>query len=368
MKKIFLIFLFWFLIVNFFALLTNNRFNLAADTAYGWINTAEFKQTQGWDPIPVHAKWDSSWYLDIAQNGYSYNGPQKLSNLVFFPLYPLLIKAFSLFTAGNLVLSGWILSSIFLLLSLIYLFKLVKDFHPDINPYLPIIFLLIFPTAFFLNAIYTESLFLFLSLMTFYYGLKKKYSLAGVFGLLSALTRVTGVLLFIPLAWEYWKDNKFKILSFFKKGFLPLFLLPAGLFSFFLFHYLKFGDFLLFFKIESWWGRFFSLNRDHFILSNNPEVANFSLDLFFAVFILIVIFFVFKRMKTSYGLYMLATVAVAISSGTLMSIGRYILTLFPIYILLASIKNDYLQKAWIFLSILLLAMNIILFANNYWAG
>jgi len=77
---------------------------------------------------------------------------------------------------------------------------------------------------------------------------------------------------------------------------------------------------------------------------------------------------VFKKLRVSYGLYMVATVAIALSSGTFMSIGRYILTLFPIYILLASTKNQTARQAWAFISILFLAMYTILFVNNYWAG
>ena len=65
---------------------------------------------------------------------------------------------------------------------------------------------------------------------------------------------------------------------------------------------------------------------------------------------------------------MAATIAIALSTGTFMSIGRYILTLFPIYILLASIKNESIKQVWSFISILLLAMYTILFVNNYWAG
>ncbi len=368
MKKVVIIFLLWILIVNIYALFSLNRFNLKGDTAYTWIDPDKFYQEQGWDPVPIHSKWDSFWYLDIAENGYSFKGVEKLSNIVFFPLYPFLIKAFSFVAAGNLVLSGWILSSFFLLLALIYFFKLVKEFHSDIDPYLPIFILLIFPTAFFLNTIYTESLFLFLSLATFYYGFKKEFLKAGVFGILASLTRVTGILLFIPLAWEYLKDYNFNPFYLFKKKILPIFLIPIGTFSFFLFHYLRFGDFLLFLKVESWWGRSFKLNKDHFILVENPAIVNFSIDFFLIIFALVVAYFVFRKLRVSYGLYMLATIGIALSSGTFMSIGRYILTLFPMYILIASIKNEYLQKAWIFLSILLLSMNIILFVNNYWAG
>ncbi len=368
-KKIVIIVILWLLIINIFAVFSLNRFNLEGDTAYNWINSNDFFQEQKWELTSIHNRWDSPWYLDIAENGYSleYN-EWGLYNVVFFPLYPFLIKIISFLMAGNFILAGWILSILFLLLALFYLFKLVKEFHPEINPYDPIIFLLIFPTAFFLNAIYTESLFLFLSLATFYYGLKNKFAYAGIFGLLASLTRVTGILLFIPLIWEYFKKYNFKLKSVFSLQILPIFLIPLGTFSFFLYHYFKFGNFFLFFEIQKNWGRDFSIHKEHFDFFSNPAITNFFLDVFFILFILIILYFVFKRLRTSYALYMLSLVAVALSTGTLMSIGRYILVLFPIYILLASIKNQYLRQSWIFISILLLALYTILFANSYWAG
>ncbi len=368
MKKIIIIFILWVLIINIFALFALNRFNLKADTAYRWINPTKFYQEQQWNPISLHSRWDSPWYLDIAKNGYSFKGFEKLSNIVFFPLYPFLIRITSFLTGGNFILAGWILSILFLFLALLYFFKLVKEFHPEINPYLPILFLLIFPTAFFLNAIYTESLFLFLSLVAFYYGLKRKFLWAGIFGFFASLTRVTGILLFIPIIWEYLRGYNFNLIRAFNLKILPIFLIPFGTLGFFLYHYLKFGNFLLFFKVESWWGRIFKLNKGHFLFFSNPAIVNFLLDIFFVIFVLATIYFVFKKIRTSYGLYMLATVFVAISTGTLMSIGRYILVLFPIYILGASIKNQYLKQSWIFISILLLAMYVTLFVNNYWAG
>ena len=368
MKKVIIIFFLWVLIINIFALFSLNRFNLKADTAYNWINSNEFYQEQTWNLVSLHARWDSFWHLDIAQNGYFFKGIEKLSNIVFFPLYPFLIRVTSFLTNGNFILAGWILSVIFLLLALFYFFKIVKEFHPEINPHLPIILLLIFPTAFFLNAIYTESIFLFFSLATFYYGLKKNFLSAGIFGFFASLTRVTGILLFIPLIWEYFKSYNFKFKSILNLKILPIFLIPLGTISFFLYHYLKFGNFFLFFEVEKNWGRAFTLQKGHFDFFSNPAVVNFVIDVLSVIFILLVIYFVFKILRTSYGLYMLATVAIVLSTGTLMSIGRYILVLFPIYILGASIKNQYLQQAWIFLSILLLAMYTILFVNNYWAG
>lgn len=367
-KKIILIFVLWVLIINFFALFSLNRFNFKGDTAYTWINPEQLQQEQNWDLTSLHARWDSFWYLDIAKNGYSFNGEGKLSNIVFFPLYPFLIKTLSLCPGIDFILAGWMLTLVFLLLSLFYLFKLVKEFHPKINPYDPIFLLLIFPTAFFLNAIYTESLFLFLSLATFYYALKGEYKTASIFGLLASLTRITGILLFIPLLWEYFKKHNLNLARYFKLDFLSIFLIPLGTLSFFVFHHIKFNDFFLFLKVQSWWGRTFNFNEEHFTFFTNPAIVNFIIDVLFVAFALLITYFVFKKLRVSYGIYMLSTLAIALSTGTFMSIGRYILILFPIYILGASIKNQYLKQIWIFISILLLSMNIILFVNNYWAG
>lgn len=366
MKKIIIILLLWLFIVNIFAVLAFNRFNLKGDTAYTWIDPNTFSQNQNWNFLNFHARWDSFWYLDIAQNGYSYKGPDKLSNIAFSPVYPLLIKGASFILFGNFILAGWLLSCLFLLLAIIYFFKLLKEFHPELNPQLPIILLLIFPTAFFFNVVYTESLFLFLSLASFYYALKKNFVLAGILGFFASLTRITGILIFIPLFWEYIQNYGFR--KIFNNKFLSLLFVPLGTLSFFFYHYLKFGDFFLLLKVEASWGRAFKFNQDHFALFSNAAVANFLVDILFLVAILIITFFVFKKLRTSYGLYMLATLLLALGTGTTMSIGRYILVLFPAYILVSQIKNKYLQQAWIFASILLLAMNITLFVNNYWAG
>lgn len=225
---------------------------------------------------------------------------------------------------------------------------------------------MIFPTAFFLNSVYTESLFLCLSLTTFYFALKKNFLLAGAFGLAASLTRVSGVLLFIPIAWEFYESFGFK--RIFSLYFLPILLIPFGTFCFLFFHYLKFGDWLLFLKVESWWGRSFVLNKDHFNLLTNPSIVNFSLDLSFIILSFAAIILILKKLRASYGLYLISTLIFALSSGTIMSIGRYILILFPIYILATSFKNQLIKQAWVLVSILLLGMYITLFVNNYWAG
>ena len=366
MKKIIFFLIFWLFLVNIFALLALNRFNLKSDTAYTWIDPLKTAQEQSWNPISLHARWDSFFYTDIAKRGYHLTPGDTLSNVVFFPLYPFLIHTIAPFAVGDFILAGWLISIFSLIGAVIIFYKLLREFHPTIDPEAPILYLLIFPTAFFLNTVYTESLFLLFSLLTFYYALKGRFGMAGIFGLLAALTRVTGILLFIPILWEFYR--RYGIRKVFSFSFLPTLLIPLGTFSFFLYHYFAFGDLFLFLRVESAWGRAFQFNTDHFLLFSHPSVANLFLDVLFTVFALATLYLVFKQKWVSYGLYILATIGLALSTGTFMSIGRYIVVLFPMYIALATIRNQHFKNIYILGSVLLLALNVALFVNWYWAG
>ncbi|NIP31808.1 MAG: hypothetical protein GTO02_20035, partial [Candidatus Dadabacteria bacterium] len=93
------------------------------------------------------------------------------------------------------LLSGLIVSNIAYGFAVFYLYKLVLlDFEWD-DALRTVIYFTIFPTAYFLHAAYTESLFLALTIASFYYARNDKWALCGVIGMLAALTRITGILL-----------------------------------------------------------------------------------------------------------------------------------------------------------------------------
>ena len=363
-KKVIILFLIWFIVINIFAVLAANRFNLEKDTAYTWIGVQWLPQSSN-SFLDLHARWDSWFYIDIAENGYSCPSGT-LCNSVFFPLYPFLIKVLNSVFKINYYLSGFLISNLALFGAIIVFYKLLLlKYSPQIAQK-AVWFLLIFPTSFFFTAIYTESLFLFLSLLCFYFTFKQKWKMAGLIGLLASFTRVTGFLLFIPMLWEFFKKERKLSLQI---SWLGLTLL--GPIAFFAYHWKKFGDFFLFFKVEKLWGRsLFSFNLDHFEFLTNPAVVNSFLDLFILIVFLISIIFVWKKTRKSYAIYMALTLAVPLSTGTLMSINRYVLVLFPFYILMAvwSEKHPQFEKAYTLISILLLALYTTLFVNNYWTG
>ncbi|MCU0560038.1 MAG: hypothetical protein MUD16_07575 [Desulfobacterales bacterium] len=357
----------WLIIVNIFALIAFNRLNLGLDTAFEWIIPEIYKINQSWDIIALHNRWDAAWYLDIAEKGYYLRGEGKQANVVFFPLYPLLVSLIGYLTGGNLVLAGWIVSSAFLALAVAMLTRLTQEFHPDIDPARPVLFLLVFPTAFYLNAVYTESMFLFLSLCVVYFALKRRFVLAGACAALASATRVAGVFLFVVLIVEFVQAYGWRTL--FSMRAWPLALAPAGIIAFFLHHWIVFGDFFLYLKVQKTFGRDFQSDlQQYLVVRNNPDLAHTLLDLTYTLAVIVFTFVALKRFRLSYGLYMLVTLAVALSTGTALGIARYAMVMFPIYLIGAGIRSTVGRFAWLFAAALFMALNITRFVHHNWAG
>jgi hypothetical protein len=357
----------WLILVNLFALIAFNRLNLAPDTAFEWMTPGTVRPVQqSWNVIDLHNRWDAYWYLTIAEEGYDLRGATNISNVVFFPLYPLLVRMLGPVAGGNLVLAGWIVSSLFLMLAVGTLTRLTREFHPEIDPVLPTSFLLAYPAAFFLNAVYSESLFLFLSLSMVLCALRRHFLLAGVCAALASATRIAGVFLFVPLAVEFIQANGGRALL--TRRVWPLALAPAGALAFFVYHWIAFDDFFLYLRVQGLYGRDFSIEAVDYGIRNNPDLVNTAYDLAFILAAVLMGVIALRRFRLSYGLYMLVSLAVALGSGTVLGIARYSMVLFPIYLIAAGIRSVVGRSAWLFGSALLLALNIICFVNHYWAG
>jgi hypothetical protein len=144
--------------------------------------------------LSVWQRFDTNWYLEIARDGYVDAGSK-----VYFPLYPLLIRLVSALV-GNAMLAALLVSNVALIGALVLLYRLSEALFGATSARRAVAYWLLFPTAFFLFAAYTESLFLFLVLAAFDCARRDKWILAALFGALAALTRLQGVLLIVPLA------------------------------------------------------------------------------------------------------------------------------------------------------------------------
>ena len=308
--------------------------------------------------------WDGGHFLSIAQHGYI-----EKYQYAFFPLYPLLINWMSNITHDYLV-AALIISITCVFLTVHLLYGLVSlDFDRKIAQKV-ILFILIFPTSFYLLTAYSESLFLFLTVSTYFFARKKKLLLATILASLATATRLVGLAVAIGLLIEVLtttglnRRNWYVLFSF------------SGFLIYSLYLYKIIGDPFYFLVAEQHWQRNIaipifgfwetikSLSRSGFITNH----FNAFLDLCFAIFGTGFVIRTFRFLPPSYSIYSLISVLIPLFTPTLSSMPRFILPIFPIFILVALIKKDYLIFAYQLILIMLLGAFAILFINGYWVS
>jgi hypothetical protein len=288
---------------------------------------------------------DVNWYIGIAEHGYE-PGPFNADvprNWAFFPLFPLSLRLASYLT-GEFVLTGMFISHLFFLLTLFLLHRVCLLFGltgDDADRSL--FYLAVFPTSYFFSLPLPESLFLMLTVGSFYFAKSKRWWLAGLCGALASATRTTGVLLLPALAVLYWEMYRpLPQLRPFRKDVLALLLIPGGLLSFMIYLHVITGNALAFKGAQAAWGRkagfFFSPLFDY--LRQPGEIAahwDFKLLNFLAVVIALACgAALLKRRQFALAVYTLLAVLVALSSSLLQSQARYTMVVFPVYMALAN--------------------------------
>jgi hypothetical protein len=149
------------------------------------------------------AHWDGGWYTTIATHGYF--TPPATS---FFPLYPILIWL-GTHVAGGAAFWGVAISTLALLAALFFCYRIAEDLYDARVARATTLALAFFPSAFFLNAVYTESLFLMLTSGSIWaLRCRRNLLLAGAFAYFAGATRNVGVLLVIPLAYEWLRHRR----------------------------------------------------------------------------------------------------------------------------------------------------------------
>ncbi len=336
------------------------------------------------------APQDGQWYLEIAKYGYTgkhdgYDpGTRKYA---FFPLYPALIRLFSVFTSGNLYISGILVSLLASIVGVIYFYELILlDFSKKIALN-SVFYFLIFPMSIFYSAIFTESLFFLCSIATFYYCRKRQWWLCGIFGFFAAITRSPGVLLLVPVVYEYdlyvREINSQSFVDFIRKAkynFLSILLIPLGLLSYFYYSFRTSGDFFAPVNALKTWGRS-SLNIPHIFSQFYDRIMHFStlplhsfresqLDIIFTLFFLALLLPMIRKIRKSYLIYSLLIIISPFSSGMVMSMIRYVSISFPQYLFLGyyGSKNEFINKAIIVLFLFLLSIFTFRFMNWYWVA
>jgi len=308
------------------------------------------------------ARWDSVWFLAIADGGYGDSGRE-----AFFPLYPLVVRLAGALVGSPLV-AGVLVSTGLLFVALVLLHRLVAlDFDRAVARNAVLVTAL-FPMSFFFSAVYSESLFLALSVGAVYAARRERWALAGALGALAAATRSAGVLLLVPLLILYLWDTGRPLRSpnRLRPDVLWLALIPLGLGAYCGFLALAGNDPLAPFRAQEVWFRSFAgpfagawdgvvagAQGIRQLLSGAREpvffreaggdpfvVARHNIELL-AWLVLVVAAAVgaLRRLPAAYGAYLVAALALPLSYPVgpqpLMSLPRFVAVLFPLAIWLA---------------------------------
>jgi Mannosyltransferase (PIG-V) len=370
------------------------------------------------------ARWDASWYLVIAHYGYRPElFPFTSSRTAFFPVYPIGVRAIAWLGAPP-VLAGVLLSMFALALALYGIHRLTAL---ELGQRLPVargssgdvarlaVLLTAFaPMAFFFSAVYSESLYLALSVGVFWCARQGRWMWVGVLGALAAATRSTGLVLALPALMLYLygprqdRPADFAALARslrpryrIRRDILWLLLLPVGLAVYLGYLGLAGGDPLSPFHVQQVWGRHFagpylgawdgikagfdglrqlaSLQRHpvYFAIATGDPFVTAGHNLLLLAFLaaaVVAIVGVLRLLPLAYGAYVIAALALPLSypvrAQPLMSLPRFLVVLFPLAMWLAAwlAVRPRAQRPALVLSAALMALFAAQFATWHWVA
>ena len=333
------------------------------------------------DPVlaPL-ARWDSVWYLRIADSGYGGNASLRSGHrpllaqhstprAAFFPLYPVLVRSVGTLFGGShgaLLAAAYLVSLAAFVAALALLYRLteLELGRPLARPTL--LLLAVFPAAVYFGAPYAESLFLLLAVGAFYAARTDRWAWAGICAGLASATRSAGLLLLIPLALIWWSSRSRR-----PRDAAWLLLAPAGLVAYAAWLGLVEGDALRFLDVQDAWSRELAVPLagawDGFVAafdgvrqlasgSRSPvyfeaaagdpfRIAAINVMLFGTlVFAVAACVGVLRRLPRPYGVWVATSLVLPLSFPVtpqpLMSLPRFVSVLFPVFMWLALVCEE----------------------------
>jgi hypothetical protein len=337
---------------------------------------------------------DAGWFVHIAREGYAVGSGRP----AFFPLYPLLVRIVGVLMFGNYWLAGVVVSLACYAGAMLLLYRLTAAETDSRTAAATVLLISVFPTAFVFGAVYSESLFLLLTVAAFYLAGRRRWVAACAAGALATLTRSSGIVLVAPLLLIYaeqrgWlarragadapavaegasaPDARASLPAV--AGAAWVLLVPAGLGVYMLYLWAKFGDALRFAHVQSaywhrstawpwidvWRGARLAGHGLHVFatrLSLLPSglLPGHRLEVVFArallpfgalVIAVICLVLVFRRLPLQYGVYGLLALLVPLFEPSrlvpLYSVHRFVLVVFPLFMGLAVVLE---RRRWLF--------------------
>jgi Mannosyltransferase (PIG-V) len=349
-----------------------------------------------WDTARMHdlgyltdvwARWDSDFFLRIAENGYDD------ASAAFHPLYPALVALVGRAFFGHYVLAGVVVSLLAALGSFVLLYRLAVDRLGAEGARRTVLYLAVFPMTLFLQAVYSESLFLLCVLAAFALAERDRFAAAGLLTGLAILTRAAGLALLPALALLAWRHrDRLRALAGVALAIPVAAVYPLVLWQ-------QVGDAWAFTEAQDRWQRSFSSagplgglweglvagwrGLEQFVVGHGTNVSgvgpmhaaaeNLQALVFLLLFIVLATV-AWKRFGAAYGLFAAVSLAIPLSYPSsrwpLLSMPRFGLVIFPLFLALAALAvgRPRLHTAVVACSALLLGVAVVQWALWQWVA
>ena len=330
--------------------------------------------------------WDARHYLNLIEQGYAgYEEQGQHIFLVFFPAYVWVCRLFSLVMPP--LAAGLLVSVLSFSWGCCYVYRLGRELYGEATAWYGVLLLCAFPYSFFYGAVMTEGLFLLSTAAACYYALKGKWLAYGLWGVLAAATRMTGVLVLVFAGVELlrslkpleppagqslkraWKPLLLR---------LPLILLPLlGTASYLLLNWHVDGDPFAFAGHQEHWhqGSMWVSKVVEYLIHYAKNYASQSVGwaiwlpslVLFAGFLSVLWLSALRREnRPSLLLFSLGYFTANYSLSWLLSAGRYLSGGFPLFLLLAALaqRHPRLRDLLLLTECLFLGIYLYAYANN----
>jgi hypothetical protein len=351
--------------------------------------------------------WDGLWYRLIALEGYA--GGAQSAKAAFWPLFPWTMQGGSLLTGWTVETVGYLVTNLSFLGALLVIYRLVTlDYSDPADARRTLWALALFPTAFFFSAVYTESLFLLLSAGALYLWRRDLIWVAGLVGIAAALTRSAGVFLILPFLALLWDRYRTDWRGYFP-GIIPALFPAFGPAIFAAVLYREQGNWNAFIDVQEQWNRYSALPWETlncavnicFRLGGEPDGISFGwwqqlvqnpswetitsqewraavansdvLELVVTVLFLALAVIGLKFLPVYQTVWVLPGLLIPLLQPSevhaLMSMPRFVLVLFPLFIVLGwLVRPRAIAIPWYAVSVTLLVLLTAQFALWYWVS
>jgi Mannosyltransferase (PIG-V) len=309
-------------------------------------------------------RWDSVFYVSIAHSGYGVGEPFARA---FFPGYPLTIRLFGGLQSSPaaLLISSYAVALAAFLGALYILHRLVEVELGTQLAWPALLLFAMFPGAVFFSTPLSESLFLLLTIGSFYAARTGRWPTAGILAALASGTRPVGVMLFVPLAVMYFYGpradasavasrlagglrERLRPIYPLRANALWLLLVPVGALAYAIYLHYTYGSLANYQSSQAQWQRGFHgpfgaivMATGH-LFRNIGDLPHLNVDQVreFAeygvlLFVIAATVGTFRKLPVAYGLYVVASLALPLSfpatDDPLLSILRFTAVLFPLF-------------------------------------